>query len=474
MKTKYWYVLLQSFVQYNLSTHGVWGAGMDGEDELISSILSSSYMASPIRNKYDELDWKEFTTYIDNSNELTPTKSEQIIKFWRNGNEDNKRRYEADVLNYPDLIKGMNELLLSKKETWNKGIRRIFENINPDTTYSVVSKDYSFCQVLKQLMRLEEIPFEVLHTIHSLLYKMRDRLMASKGHISYHYFKTLAGNLKRTRNIHEKRYLEGIGKLELGKPFLDFVNSHKELGECGVRLTGDWPQTYQRELFQFWLSNRMKLYFETQDNPDLKVILENQVVLTALTQAAKAINAAFDPDLRSESRRFMAWALQSFSRLSDTVVNYIKSLKSKSEMVEFMAAQDRLHPYGLDAPDYGNETDDIKVITFWSTYPEIFLMIKSVEEIKPLQKAIQDLVVYDFEEMSMAMKRFLAQFEHFVCAENEPALEQFLKFYLNITKNLVKRRIAERGLNEFRKPLSKYLDLHSHILKWLTNVKIVS
>ncbi|KAH9821829.1 hypothetical protein DFH28DRAFT_950755 [Melampsora americana] len=218
----------------------------------------------------------------------------------------------------------------------------------------------------------------------------------------------------------------------------------------------------------------MKLYFETQENPDLKLILENQVVLTALTQAAKAINAAFNSDLRSETQRFMAWAPQSLSQLSDTVVNYIKSLKSKSEMVEFMAAQDRLHPYGLDAPDYGRETDDIKVITFWSTYPEIFLMIKSVEEIKPLQKAIQDLVVYDFEEMSMAMKNFLAQFEQFVCAENEPALEQFLKFYLNITKNLVKRRIAERGLNEFRKPLSKYLDLHSHILKWLTNVKIVS
>ncbi|KAH9807218.1 hypothetical protein DFH28DRAFT_939052 [Melampsora americana] len=40
------------------------------------------------------------------------------------------------------------------------------------------------------------------------------------------------------------------------RPFLDFVNSHKELGEYGVRLTGDWPQTYQRELFKFWLSKR--------------------------------------------------------------------------------------------------------------------------------------------------------------------------------------------------------------------------
>ncbi|EGG07662.1 uncharacterized protein MELLADRAFT_62467 [Melampsora larici-populina 98AG31] len=280
------------------------------------------------------------------------------------------------------------------------------------------------CKLIHQILTLKEIPFDVLQVLHPWLLRMYDLATHSW---QFDSDQTRHGILAAIK-ISGGKYIEHIRNLGDGEPLMNFVNMQRNLERYGMVLSGDWSSQNQRELYEFWISeypneDRMGLYYKVKHKPHLQLVLETQVVQTRLIEHVKHIDK--------------------YAHLVGRLV-----LAQFRDISEFIKTQEHIHPYGLEI-QHRTEINQMKVIQFWSTYVDIFLLMHNIEDTKALQTVIEDFVVEDFDEVCIIMRNFINTVP--TCTAASPALAQFLKFYSEATQYSVNMEVAQEALDLFVK-----------------------
>ncbi|EGG05396.1 uncharacterized protein MELLADRAFT_64212 [Melampsora larici-populina 98AG31] len=391
------------------------------------------HLGSIGRNPFLKSDWEDFTKKISPLKKLKQSQHDTIIAFW-------KRNIPKDLhdllVYYPSLIAKTNDLIISKNERWAGKMTTILQAVKP----MFLKYNGGPCKVIHQLLTLEKIPFNVLQRIHHWLLEIYVEIT----HVDSPRAAQLREKIEGFIKISQGKYMDYISSLGHGEILKDFQSTQKRLG--GIFLAGDWSSTNQRELAEFWMpcesynvfacytiltlsmgfpgphEDRRELYNQVKHQPELQLVLETQYLQTRLIRLKHIGRYAHEV-----GRQVLAHSRSDLLEKSETVVNYIKSLKCDVNIGQFIRTQNYISPYGLEI-DNRTDVDQMKVIQFWAT---------------------QDFVVKDFDEVSHKMREFLKTVP--ICTARNTALAQFLKFYSINTQSTETKEVAEKALDEFVK-----------------------
>lgn len=122
------------------------------------------------------------------------------------GNEHVKFRTEIPVLFHPQIVREMNEIILSPKESWYLRIIQLIEKFESEIH---ILKVPALGDSLHQFLLLEDIPFKVLQVVHHKFSKMKELIRTWYGY-DYHFF---CVKLERVIEMSERKCMEYIGKL---------------------------------------------------------------------------------------------------------------------------------------------------------------------------------------------------------------------------------------------------------------------
>ncbi|KAH9810260.1 hypothetical protein DFH28DRAFT_505133 [Melampsora americana] len=114
-----------------------------------------------------------------------------------------------------------------------------------------------------------------------------------------------------------------------------------------------------------------------------------------------------------------------------------------------------MSPYRLEIREDLAPSDQMKVIKFWSSYVDFFLLMYKIEHTKSLQRAIEDLVVDSFEETCIMMRKFLDQIKGTGSIRDEPVFLQFLEFYYNNTPADEQRVSINAAISHFKESVQQ-------------------
>ncbi|KAH9823293.1 hypothetical protein DFH28DRAFT_946716 [Melampsora americana] len=393
------------------------------------------------------MDWNEYCQCIKPSTEWTKSQLNEIKAFWRKGNEHMKYRWDTYTLQYPEVVQEMNGILFSSKANWDSNIIKLINEFNEDGPCRNPYKKQAILESLFQFLLLKDIPLKVLQVTHFGLFKIME---TGRDSIKV-YYHDLWDWVKKTFTLNKGRYFESFKDFSARKDYLELTALQKTLGEYGIRIVGDWYPEDQKKIFEFWIFEKLALYFQIKEKPNLQLVLETQFVQTRLIGVVKTINSIGlgVPDI------VMDWAYSCLRNHSGIVVNYIKSLREESDITEFISIQKYIIPYRLHIPEDMKPTDQLKCIEFWSSHVDIFLIIKRIEKTKGLQRAVEDLVIKDFNEICIMMRKFLDQPEIIFSTKTvtQPALLKFLEFYSDATQSDQNSQFAEKAIAKFREPV---------------------
>ncbi|KAH9821114.1 hypothetical protein DFH28DRAFT_579802 [Melampsora americana] len=384
--------------------------------------------------------WADFPKLTSSKDKLTESQYQDIIAFWRRGNEEITMELNALLQEYPYVTCRTNDLVFfHKKESWDKELPWLLGGIQTMVqSHSVMAKEAGL-KVIHQFLKLDNIPGDALQVLHHWLLQRCDlSLPAELVHTGQ-----LREDLLRALEILNAKYIEYIRNLGDGKPLKDFVKMQRELFN-GIVLTGDWTSQNQKELYEFWISDINGFYYKIQNHRRLQNALETQVLQTKLIEVKHI--GKYTHQL---GHSVLNWTRSELIKGSKTVVNYIKSLEFDREISDFIEIQKYIRPYGLNIDKDREMAQILKVIQFWATHVQIFLLINKLEDTKSLQTVIEDFVVKDFDEVSMIMGNFLKTLH--TCTAEDTALAQFLKFYSITTQSTVNKEITKKALDQFNK-----------------------
>ncbi|KAH9821110.1 hypothetical protein DFH28DRAFT_579689 [Melampsora americana] len=431
MNVLYWYILILLTFQ---STFCAW---WEIKQKMCGLVSMSEHDSTWRPSKK----WKDFMKEVDPPTKLTKSQRKDIMKFWRKDNHALPKDLHDLLVRETYLISIINGLIISQTDSWVYQMTPILWKITSLFYSSIRSDRTAAYKILHYFLTLEEIPFDVWPSLHKWFLNMyRATTVGGAGHLN-EYSNDFEGAFK----LAERKSIEIIKSLDDGEPLRNFFNTQRNLGELGIILAGDWTSRNQRELFEFWISNRLELYHKVKDCPPLQLVLETQILQTRLINLRYICKHGDDEGVGDLVK---SWLRSDLIEKSKTVVHYINSLDGNVKTFQFLETQKYIHPYGLKI-ERRRITDQMKVIKFWSTHVNIFLLINKLEETKSLQTVIEDFVVKDFDEVSKIMGEFLKTIP--TCTPKNTALAQFLEFYSQNTQDTVKREVVQEALNNFDK-----------------------
>ncbi|EGG09585.1 uncharacterized protein MELLADRAFT_61101 [Melampsora larici-populina 98AG31] len=268
-----------------------------------------------------------------------------------------------EPVNFRKLVKQTNELIISDKRFWEGKMKNMLSRIKLQGPWSSSFEQIALLQILSQFLTLEEVPFKVLQVIQIKLIEMLEKGNPPPSMADERW----QAELKKTMNINGVRYLEYVKKLS-GKDLHDFLTMQKGLGKYGICLAGNWSPEDQKALFQFWLSDSVRFYSMIRHKPQLQFVLETQFVQTKFIEAVKSLDTAISADDLPGTLIFKSWAQLTLQTYSNTVVDYIQSLKEDKAIDDFISMQHSIRPYGLQISQNTTKMDQIKVIHFWARH----------------------------------------------------------------------------------------------------------
>ncbi|KAH9819471.1 hypothetical protein DFH28DRAFT_956140 [Melampsora americana] len=422
---------------------------------LVNFISSQKQLHALNPNRLHSLDWvmdESISSSISNSDpvkeeinipksflEDTPVPpSEWMEVFWETN---------FDVTNckalYPELLEEIRNLMKSDKETWAQRIIEIFDKLEKEESKRNVFEHIVLFESLIQLLEMAQIPIEAMLVVWA---RVLDLEVVAQDFNGFDHLEFWVKHAQKIKFLFGQKIIERIKTLETGKELNRFSIIHRGLGNQAIEMTGDWSPESQKELFALWTDDKTRSCEGITKDKKLQNVLETQIVQTFLIKAIHA-HPSVDDDA---GRIYTHWTVATLKEQSNTVVTYINSLNHLTTK-PFILAQRFLQPYQMRIDPPMSYTHCLNIVKFWATYVELFVMMKDLEETKPLKDAINTLVADNVQEANKRMNEFLKTIDIPGFNLGKPILAQFLEFCVKNTEIWEQRQISKDALNNYLK-----------------------
>ncbi|EGG01934.1 uncharacterized protein MELLADRAFT_66723 [Melampsora larici-populina 98AG31] len=285
------------------------------------------------------------------TNATNRLKSEIAKSFEENLHINDYRGFDGERYDkhLPVTIAGILQL---EHSLWAEKLIEILEVTEGDLPTQII-----FFQILRQLLRFYDIPFNTVQMVWRHL-----QGVSCMRHDGNEFFLAWKDEARLTLKAYGNKMIDHIDSCKPGEELLDFVDTQTDMGADGLSLVGDWSLKDQKALFAFWILNQSH-YPTFKRNPKLQLWIEAQIVQTRLIRRIQSAPLG----LRSLRAARVESALSKLTTYSDIILDCHNSLEDNDYM-PFFQSKVKIHPYGLQLDQSLTPKDIIDILKFWSQF----------------------------------------------------------------------------------------------------------
>ncbi|EGF97793.1 uncharacterized protein MELLADRAFT_69769 [Melampsora larici-populina 98AG31] len=477
------YTLVLSILQLELYQNGVQSMDLEiKEDYLLDIGRSSSESAELVHNQgieisgvksNDDFGKKE----VQFQNKVQESDLDEFHNFWNQDDDYMPLKGSSSV-----MLQNLNNLLTSEKSHWAEKVLDLFKEVKvhkkggmilPNLNHLLTSESFHWAEKVLNLFKevkvnkrggMEDIPekLKLLHILNKLIRYCQVPLKAVQVvWFQLQRFECSGGSpssknfpfswpviFKNTLGLYEDKLISQIRSMDPRKDYVEFESMKSTFEDYGLQLTEDWLEEDQKKLFILWTS-KFQLYSKIKDKPLLQEMIETQVIQTSLIEDVQTLSSSAG-SYHDGPKGMAESCLKNHSRV---LMDYMKCPEYSETSYLFISLVNQFKPYGLEIDPWSNTEDGTKILSFWATYINVFLKMKSLGETHSLQLVIDELVKEDIKETSLIMESFLLDQGEKEFNQNEPVLFEFLKYFSERSKSQSRQNLALKALGDFEKSI---------------------
>ncbi|EGG03445.1 uncharacterized protein MELLADRAFT_109287 [Melampsora larici-populina 98AG31] len=282
-----------------------------------------------------------------------------------------------------------------------------------------------------------DFPIEISQKIMSFLADLQLNRLDIIGTAPTAFAHSLKLRIESTIALYGKKIWNCLYEIQSEKGIRNFSRMQHHLSHSGISLARDWPISYHKKLFAFWILH-FELYLSARG--ELQNVLETQFVLI------NSIKKSHLFPLKDTEWGDVFIGRADLERKSyiNTIVRYIQSLEDEVPVERFLKIQRQDISNGIKI--FGknwNFSEKKKILEFWFNSMELFLRIRKESSSNEMKIELESLICKDLKGTIMAVKEFFSQEGHFLnSSSKDPLLPQFCTFYYkNVQPSIVEKHI---------------------------------